>query len=136
MKKKKKPTKKKIDNSTKFKEESMGGKEELKRALKAFKSFVIIAADNLVWSCLALFLLVLAFGALVFYSYGVLAEKKEFKDLKSPLQLEEKTYQEVLKIWQKQEEDFNKADEKDYPNLFERLTSEPEEEAGGTLEKD
>ena len=136
MKKKEKPTKKKIDNLAKFKEESMGGKEELKRALKAFKNFVIIAADNLAWSCLALFLLVLALGALVFYSYGVLAEKKEFNDLKSPLQLEEKTYQEVLKVWQKQEEDFNKADEKDCPDLFERFSVKPVEKIEKTLEKD
>ncbi len=129
MKKKRKSTKEKKDNLANFKEESIGGREELKRAFKAFKNFVIIAADNLAWSCLALFLLVLALGALVFYSYGVLAEKKEFNDLKSPLQLEEKTYQEVLKIWQEREEDFNKADEKGYPDLFERFTSEPEEKA-------
>lgn len=67
-----------------------------------------------------LFLLIAAFllGSLFFYKYGVLAKRAKQDSLGAGLLFEEKTFQEVLKIWQEKEKRFKEAEEKSYPDPF------------------
>lgn len=90
-----------------------------KKIIKIFAKWLNCAACNLTCSFLVLFLISLIIGFLVFYFYGFLPEKKEFEDLDFRLELNEQDYFKVLEIWQKKEESFNRADNKDCPKLFE-----------------
>jgi len=69
---------------------------------------------------LILFFLDLIFSGLVFYKYSFLVQRKEteISQFEQPVQFKEKTYQDVLKIWQEREKRFNEADAKQYPNPF------------------
>jgi len=58
------------------------------------------------------------FGGFIFYKYNILAQKAEPEITEKPLQFKEKTYQDVLKIWQEKEKRFNEADLKEYPDPF------------------
>jgi len=67
---------------------------------------------------LGLLLIALIFGGLIFYKYSILVEKAEPEISEIPLKFKEKTYQDVLKIWQEKEKRFEEADLKEYPNPF------------------
>lgn len=96
--------------------------------IKKVKTFLTklpwIIAEHAFLACLILFILALALGGFLFYKYNLLAQKVELEILDQTLQLREETYQEVLKAWQEQEQKFQAADTKQYPNPF--LKSSPE----------
>lgn len=76
----------------------------------------IIKHDFLV--CLFLLLLSLVLGGLLVYS--ILVQKVEHKGLEQTFLIEEKNYQEILKIWQENEKTFLEADFKQYLDPFEK----------------
>lgn len=67
---------------------------------------------------LALLFLALIFGGIIFYQYKILVKRTEIQITEEPLKFQEKTYQEILKIWQEREKKFQEADLKEYPNPF------------------
>lgn len=67
---------------------------------------------------LGLLLLALILGGIIFYQYNILVKKTEVQIIEEPLQFQEKTYQEILKIWQEREKKFQEADLKIYPDPF------------------
>jgi len=77
----------------------------------------LVLAQHSFLTCLFLFFSALIFGGFLFYKYSFLAQKVE-PELLSTFLLKEKIYQDVLESWQRQEEKFNEADFKEYPNLF------------------
>jgi len=84
---------------------------------------------------LALLFLVLIFSGLVFYRYSFLIQKQipDISQLEQPIQFKEKTYQDVLSIWQKKERRFQEAETKTYPNPFQVVIPNIEESTS-TLE--
>ncbi|OIO46273.1 MAG: hypothetical protein AUJ31_02175 [Parcubacteria group bacterium CG1_02_39_15] len=67
---------------------------------------------------LALLLIALILGGLIFYKYSISIDKEEPTISEKPPQFEEKTYQTVLKTWQEKEKRFEEADSKTYPDPF------------------
>ena len=67
---------------------------------------------------LALLLIALILGGLIFYKYSILTGKEEPTISEKPPQFEEKTYQTVLKTWQEKEKRFQEASTKEYPDPF------------------
>ena len=78
-----------------------------------------------VFLCALLFIL-LAIGitGILFYQYGVLFQRATFDYLGGGFLLNEENYQNVLRIWEEQEEKFEEAEEKNYSNPFKRESSE------------
>ena len=64
------------------------------------------------------FLIALIFAGIVFYQYVVLVQKYQPEIKEKPLQFKEKTYDNVLKIWQEREEETKQIDLKQYQNPF------------------
>ncbi|MFC1663788.1 hypothetical protein ACFL0A_01545 [Patescibacteria group bacterium] len=60
-------------------------------------------------------------GLIIFYKYGVLAERAEPEVSEEPLQFKEKTYQEVLKIWEDCQKKFEQTESKIYPDPFREI---------------
>jgi len=67
---------------------------------------------------LGLLFLALIFGGIIFYQYNILVKKAEVQIIEEPLQFQEKTYQDISKIWQEREKKFQEADLKTYPDPF------------------
>lgn len=67
---------------------------------------------------LGLLLIALIFGGIIFYQYNILVKKREVQIIEEPLQFREKTYQNILQIWQEREKKFQQAELKVYPNPF------------------
>ena len=65
-----------------------------------------------------LLIFALIIGCLIFYQYSFLVEKRKPEVLKTPLKFQEKTYENVLKIWQEKEKRFEEADLKIYSDPF------------------
>jgi len=83
-----------------------------------FKKLPLALAEKAFLSFLGLFLLGSIFGGFIFYKYSVLANKAEPQTVETQLQFREKTYQEILKIWQEKEERTETAESKEYKNPF------------------
>ncbi len=99
-------------------------KDQLKKFLSVFKRCFLAVAKHFFISCFILFVLALIISSLLYYYYGFLAERKEIETSSSPFELEESNYREVLKAWEERKDSFEKAEEKDYPDLFERFPEE------------
>ena len=67
---------------------------------------------------LGLLLIALIFGGIIFYQYNILVKRAEVQITEEPLQFQERTYQDTLKIWQEKEKKFQEADLKEYPDPF------------------
>lgn len=83
-------------------------------------------ADRAFLSFLLLFLISLVFGGLIFYQYNILTKKKEVRSAENPLQFQEKTYEDVLKIWKEREDAFKAASAKKYFDIFKAKLSTPQ----------
>ena len=94
-----------------------------------FRKLPRILGEKAFLSFLALLFLDLIFSGLVFYKYSVLIQNKklDIPQAEKPIQFKEKTYQDVLTIWQKKEKRFQETETKIYPNPFQTATSSPEE---------
>lgn len=100
-------------------------KLKFEKLTKFFKKLPRILGTHTFLTFLGLLVLALIFGSLIFYKYSFLAEKEKPEVFEKPLQFKEKTYQEVLKIWQKREERFEEADFKEYPDPFREIKEKP-----------
>lgn len=89
-----------------------------KRIKEIFKKLPKSLGEKAFLTFLVLLLVALIFGGIIFYQYGILAKKTEIQITERPLQFEENTYQEVLKVWQEKEERFKETDLKQYPDPF------------------
>ena len=83
-----------------------------------FRKAPRIIAERAFLSFLALFFISLIAGGLIFYQYNILAKKKEANPAENPLQFNEKTYEDVLKIWQEREKKLKEAGTKKYFDIF------------------
>ena len=87
-----------------------------------------ILAEHAFLASLILFLITLAIGGLLFYKYIILLEQgPQSEQTDQTFLLREDIYQQVLEHWQKDEEKFQQADSKQYPNPFMKTLLESEE---------
>lgn len=85
-------------------------------------------AEHAFLASLLLFLISLIIGGFLFYKYIILLEQGlQSEQADQVFLLREDIYQQVLKHWQRDEEKFQKADSKQYPNPFIKSLSSPEE---------
>ncbi len=82
------------------------------------KNLPIILAQRAFLTFFVLFIFSLIISGMIFYQYSVLAKKKVPAGSEKLLKFEEKTYQEILKIWEEREKKFQEADLKTYSNPF------------------
>jgi hypothetical protein len=68
-----------------------------------------------------LLILALIFGALIFYQYVFLAEKKEPQIIERPIQFKEELYQKILTEWEERQKKFDQVEQKEYRDLFQIL---------------
>jgi len=102
-------------------------KERINKVKKPLSQLPLIITTHAFWACLILFILSLAIGANLFYKYNILAQRAEPEGLEQAVLFKEKTYQQVLKIWQEREKRFQEADFKEYPDPFLESVPFPEE---------
>jgi len=101
--------------------------KKIKKFIKHFEKIPIILASHVLLSCLGLLFLALIVGGFLFYRYEYSIISKEMEpEVYNFFSFKEKTYQEVLKIWQEQEEKFKKADFKEHSDPFTKSTPVPE----------
>lgn len=93
-------------------------KIKTKKAKKILGKLPWFLAEHAFLACLVLFFISLIFGALLFYKYNILAQRVKPGGLDQSFLLKENIYQEVLKVWQGEEEKFQEADFREYPNPF------------------
>lgn len=98
---------------------------KIKKVKEFLKKLVWIIGGNAGITLVILFFLALILGGFVFYKYSFLVEKLEPKIIEKPLQFQEAVYQKIFQEWQIHQQSFEKADLKEYPNLF--LSPIPEE---------
>ena len=67
---------------------------------------------------LGLLIIASLIGEAVFYKYNILIKKTEVSPPDTSLEFQEKNYQDVLKVWQDKEKNFEEADSRQYPNPF------------------
>lgn len=89
--------------------------KEIKRFLGKLPRIV---GEHQFITALILIFLALILGGFIFYQYSFLVEKKEIELREKPLYFQEKTFQEILKIWQEREKRLKETDLKEYPDLF------------------
>ena len=93
-------------------------KLKTKKIKDFFKKLLRALGEKVFLTFLGLLLISLILGGIVFYKYSILIKKTKPKIIEKPLQFKEKTYQEVLKIWQEKEKRFEDTDFKIYPDPF------------------
>jgi predicted neutral ceramidase superfamily lipid hydrolase len=93
---------------------------QLNKIREFLKKLPRILAEQAFISFLVLLLLALILGGLIFYKYSILVQKEKLEVPEGPIQFKEKTYQEVLKIWQEREKKFEEANSKQYLNPFDQ----------------
>jgi len=93
-------------------------KLKAKKITDFFRKLPRIAGEKSLLTFFILLFFALVVGCFVFYKYNSLVEKREREVSETPLKFQEKTYQDILKIWQEKEEKFEEADSKTYPDPF------------------
>lgn len=94
-----------------------------------FRKLPRILGEKAFLCFLALLFLDLIFSGLVFYKYSLLVQNKkpDIPQAEKPIQFKEKTYQDVLTIWQEKEKRFQETEIKVYPNPFQAAIPNVEE---------
>ncbi len=87
------------------------------------KKIARVLAENSFITLLALFIIALGIGALLFYKYIILVQKTQPQITEKPIQFKEKTYESILQIWGEREQKFQATQDKKYPNPFYSATS-------------
>ena len=101
-------------------------KERIKKIRTSLSKIPLIITTRAFWACLILFIISLIVGANLFYKYSILAQRAEPESLEQMVFFKEKTYQQVLEIWQEREKRFQETDFKEYSDPFLELVSFPE----------
>lgn len=96
-------------------------KLKIKKINNFFQKLPRALGENAFLTFLGLFMIVLILSGVLFYKYNILVKKTELKAAEKQIEFQEKTYQDVLKIWQEREKRFKEAGSKAYPDPF-RLT--------------
>ena len=91
---------------------------KLKKTEWSLKRLLLNLGQRAFLIFLGLLAVALIFGAVIYYQYNILAKKEEAQIVKEPLQFQEKTYQNVFRIWQEREKNFEETDQKEHPNPF------------------
>lgn len=97
-------------------------KIDFKKIKKIIKKLILICAKCVFLSCLIIFFISIAIGAIFLYKYGIASQKIKSGTADNYFSLDEKKYQELLDNWKEQEERFNRADIKDYLDPFNTLS--------------
>lgn len=104
---------------------------------KKIKDFLIklprILGTRAFLTFLGLLFFAFVVGGIIFEKYSISAGREMPEVSDELLQFKEKTYQEILKVWQEKEKKLQEADSKKYPDLFRGIKgevskSEPEPE--------
>jgi len=93
-------------------------KIKTKKIKDFFKRLPQTLGEKAFLTFLGLLLLALILGGIIFYQYNILVKRAEVQITEKPLQFQEKTYQDILKIWQEKEKRFQEIDLKEYPDPF------------------
>lgn len=99
---------------------------KVKQIKKFLEKLFMAIIQHAFWVCLILFFLSLIFGGYLFYENSTLVKKTEIQVLDEPPLLKEKTYQDILEVWQEQERKFKETDFKEYPDPFRKQLATPE----------
>ncbi len=99
-------------------------KFKTRKTSSLFKNLPRILGEHAFPTFSGLLVLALIFCGFIFYQYSFLVEKQQLEILGKPFQLEEKTYRQVLNVWQEKEKRFEEADRKEYPGLFREIKKE------------
>ncbi len=98
--------------------------EKIKKICAKFPWFV---AEHAFLTCLFLFLLTLVLGCFLVYKYIILVRQTEPEEINQSFLLKEDAYNEVLKVWKKEEQKFKEADFEEFLNPFAKPPSESQE---------
>ena len=93
-------------------------KKQLRKIKNLLKTIPRIIGKRAFLTSLALFLVAIILGGLVFYEYIILAEQKKSEITQKVIYFDEKGLQEILNIWQERQSKFDQADFKQYLNPF------------------
>lgn len=88
---------------------------------------ILFIAKHGFLACLFSFFLSLLFGGFLVYKYSILTERVKIEQIDQTFLIKEQGYQEILKIWQEQEQKFQEADLKEYADSFAKPFLAPEE---------
>jgi len=97
------------------------------KILKLFKKAPFFIANHAFIASVALFLLALLIGAILFYKYFILVQKIDLSNINENFLLDEQGYQELRNTWQKQETMLEQSESKEYPNPFIKSLPFPEQ---------
>jgi len=93
-----------------------------KTNLKKLRHFIgglpRILAEKPFLTFLVILLFFLILSGSIFYKYSILADKAKPEISEKLLIFDEKTYNDILQIWQERKTKFENADTKEYQNLF------------------
>jgi hypothetical protein len=103
--------------------------------IKKIKELPFCSAQH----CFGLFIILVFFamvcGAFLFYKYSIMPENQQIESSGATLEFKEKTYQEILQVWEAQERKLEQSESKQYPSLF-KQEPEPEPEQGEEQEQE
>jgi len=103
---------------------------QLKKLGSFLKELPIVLGKNAFLIFLGLLLLSLSSGGIVFFRYYTLSEKEVPQIIDGQLQFDNKTYQEILEIWEERGQLFEKTTLKEYVSPF--MSPPIQEEEGET----
>lgn len=93
-------------------------KFKIKKIKDFFKKLPKILGEWAFLVFLIFLFVVFIFGGIIFYKYDILIQRTNPQITETPLHFKEKTYENVLKIWQEKEVRFKASDSKTYPDPF------------------
>ena len=91
---------------------------KLNKIQNIFKKLPKNLAQNPFLAFLGFLTLALMLGAIIFYQYSILADRKIPEITEQPLKFQEKTYQTILTEWQKRSQNLLGIDTEEYSNPF------------------
>ena len=86
--------------------------------IEKIKELPFCFAQHCFWVFLILLFFAIVCGAFLFYKYNVIPENQQIENLDAPLKFNEERYQEILQIWETQEQKIEQSESKQYPLLF------------------
>ena len=101
-------------------------KLKIKKIKDLFKKVPRVLAAHSLLTLFGLIIIALIFSGLIFYRYVILIQKAELEITEKPLQFKEKTFENIIKIWQEREDKFDAVKTKNYLNPFLSATSTKE----------
>ncbi|PJE69431.1 MAG: hypothetical protein COU98_02060 [Candidatus Staskawiczbacteria bacterium CG10_big_fil_rev_8_21_14_0_10_38_10] len=106
----------------------------LVKNLAKTKKLLWVIGENAFLAILVFILFALISGSVVFYKYSYLVEKTEPEAGAKPFQFEEKVYQKIIAIWQRQEKNLEEVSNKKYSDLFREKKEEVGPDSGAPEE--